>query len=88
MPLADAIRAETRSVAIRVVASRAKPERIGRLAEVLQSSPGICPVQLFIQLDDGAEAILAIGKDLRVEPSDVMLARLEKLFGEKVAELR
>ncbi len=88
VPLADAIRAETRSVAIRVSASRAKPEQIGRLAEVLRSSPGICPVQLFIQLDDGAEAVLAVGKDLRVEPSDGMLARLEKLFGEKVAELR
>jgi DNA polymerase-3 subunit alpha len=45
-------------------------------------------VQLVIQLDDGSEAVLALGKDLRVEPSDRMLARLEKLFGEKVAELR
>jgi DNA polymerase-3 subunit alpha len=88
VPLADAIRAETKSVAIRVFASRAKPEQLGRLAEVLRQSPGICPVQLFIQLDDGAEAVLAVGKDFRVEPTDVMLARLEKLFGEKVAELR
>ncbi|HVY47367.1 MAG TPA: OB-fold nucleic acid binding domain-containing protein, partial [Minicystis sp.] len=86
--LADAVRAETRSVAIRVAASRAKPEHMGKLAEVLRASPGVCPVQLFITLDDGAEAVLAVGKDLRVEPSDAMLARLEKLFGQKVAELR
>jgi DNA polymerase-3 subunit alpha len=42
----------------------------------------------LIQLDDGAEAVLALGRDLTVTPSDEMLARLEKLFGEKVAELR
>jgi DNA polymerase-3 subunit alpha len=86
--LSDAIRAETRSVAIRVNARRIKREHFDKLNEVLRASPGGCPVQLVIQLDDGAEAVLALGKDLRVEPNDGMLARLEKLFGEKVAELR
>ena len=88
VPLADAIRAETKSVAIRVNARNTKREHIDRLAEVLRANPGGCPVQLVILLDDGAEAVLAVSKDLRVEPSDGMLARLEKLFGEKVAELR
>jgi DNA polymerase-3 subunit alpha len=89
-PLAEAIMRETRSVSIRVSAKRAKREHISQLGDVLRasSSPGGCPVQLVIQLDDGSEAVLALGKDLRVEPSDRMLARLEKLFGEKVAELR
>ena len=45
-------------------------------------------MQLVIQTEDGSEAVLALGKDLRVEPNDGMLAKLEKLFGEKVAELR
>jgi DNA polymerase-3 subunit alpha len=44
-------------------------------------------VQLFIRFEDGNEAVLALPR-YRVEPSDGMLARLEKLFGEKVAELR
>ncbi|MCK6590489.1 MAG: DNA polymerase III subunit alpha, partial [Polyangiaceae bacterium] len=89
-PLAEAIMRETRSVSIRVNARRAKREHISQLKDVLQASasPAGCPVQLVIQLDDGSEAVLALGKDLRVEPSDRMLARLEKLFGEKVAELR
>jgi DNA polymerase-3 subunit alpha len=89
-PLAEAIMRETRSVSIRVNAKRAKREHISQLGDVLRASasPGGCPVQLVIQLDDGSEAVLALGKDLRVEPSDRMLARLEKLFGEKVAELR
>jgi len=88
VPLADAIRAETRSVAIRLSARATTRAHLVRLAEVLRGSPGACPVQLVLALDDGAEATLAISKDLRVEPSDAMLGRLEKLFGEKVAELR
>ncbi|MDC3957919.1 DNA polymerase III subunit alpha [Polyangium jinanense] len=86
--LADAIRAETKSVRIRVQARKATRDHIGKLRDVLASSRGVCPVHLLIQLDDGAEAVLALGRDLTVTPSDEMLARLEKLFGEKVAELR
>jgi DNA polymerase-3 subunit alpha len=88
VPLADAIRAETRHVTIRVSEQRDKREHIDRLREVLRQSPGACSVQLVVQLKDGSEAVLSLGKDFRVEPSDSMLARLEKLFGEKVAELR
>jgi DNA polymerase-3 subunit alpha len=86
--LADAIRAETKHVSIRVSEQRAGREHIDRLRDVLRQSPGACSVQLVIQLKDGSEAHLAISREYRVEPSDGMLARLEKLFGEKVAELR
>jgi DNA polymerase-3 subunit alpha len=54
---------------------------------VLDESPGVCPVQLTIQLDDGAEALFSL-PSLKVEPSDLVLSRLEKLFGERVVELR
>ncbi|WP_437282654.1 DNA polymerase III subunit alpha [Sorangium sp. So ce375] len=87
-PLADAILAQTRSVAITLKSRSARREHIDRLGALLRASPGVCPVQLVIQLDDGAEAVLSLGRDLRVEPNDAMLGRLEKLFGEKVAELR
>ncbi len=86
--LADAIRSETKNVRIKLNARKVTRDHIGRLRGVLQSSPGGCPVQLLIQLDDGAEAVLALGRDLNVSPTDMMLASLEKLFGEKVAELR
>jgi DNA polymerase III subunit alpha len=87
VPLADAIRAETKHVAIHVTEKKAGREQMGRLARVLQESPGACPVQLFIRFEDGNEAVFSLPR-YRVEPSDGMLARLEKLFGEKVAELR
>jgi DNA polymerase III subunit alpha len=88
VPLADAIRAETRHVTIRVNEQRDRPEHIDRLRDLLRQSPGACTVQLVVQLRDGSEAVLSLGKEYRVEPNDGMLARLEKLFGEKVAELR
>ena len=53
-----------------------------------QRSPGSCPVSVVIELGDGAEAVLALGTSLKVTPSDAMLAGLERLFGENVAELR
>jgi DNA polymerase-3 subunit alpha len=91
VPLADAIRSETRGVLLRLRTSRAKPDQMRRLADLLRASPGSCPVQVVIAVEDtkpAGEAILQLGRDLAVEPSDQMLGDLERLFGEKVAELR
>jgi DNA polymerase-3 subunit alpha len=88
VPLSDAIRAETRSVVIRLKESTTRPEQLEELGKVLRSSPGGCPVQLVIETEEGAEAVLALGRTMAVEPSDAMLASLERLFGTKVAELR
>jgi DNA polymerase-3 subunit alpha len=85
--LVDVIKQDTKSIAIRLHERKAKPDQLGKLGDVLRGSPGGCPVQIVIQLESGSEAILSL-KGIRVEPSDGMLARLEKLFGEKVAELR
>ena len=86
--LGDAIRADTRAVAIKIASERARKELLSRLADHLRTCRGGCPVTLTLVLDDGAEVQLALGQDWRVEPSDAMLAGLERLFGEKVAELR
>jgi DNA polymerase-3 subunit alpha len=85
--LSDAIRSQTRSILVKLSAARTGRDQIERLRAVLTESPGSCPVQLTIQLDDGAEALFAL-PSVRVEPSDAMLGRLEKLFGERVVELR
>ncbi len=87
-PLADVIRADTRAVAIRLHADTSRPEDLRELAGVLSASRGECPVTLHITLEDGAEAVLALGKDYRVEVGDPLLGGIEKLFGEQVAELR
>ncbi len=85
--LADAIRAETRGVQIRLRAAEISRRHIERLEQVLRASPGTCPVQLVIQTEDG-DAVLAVSKELRVEPNDALLASLERVFGMNVAELR
>ena len=41
-----------------------------------------------VEVGDGAQAILSLGATLKVSPNDAMLAGLERLFGENVAELR
>jgi DNA polymerase III subunit alpha len=87
-PLADAIQAETRGISIRLAADRTRADHLKGLRDVLSRSPGICPVSLVIELADGAEAVLSLGNTFKVTPSDAMLAGLERLFGENVAELR
>lgn len=86
--LSEAIQARTRRVVIRLGAAAAGREELGRLREVLRGHRGVCPVELRIQTEDGAEAVLALGAELRVAPSDALLAALERLFGGHVAELR
>jgi DNA polymerase III subunit alpha len=84
--LSDVIRSDTRNVTIRLAAEKIRKEQISLLGKVLRNNPGSCPVQLVLELGAEGEAILGL-PELRVEPCDAMLAGLEKLFGEKVAEL-
>ena len=89
--LSDAIRAETRSVAIHLDTRngdlhKVGPQHIKKLAGVLRAAPGGCPVSLTIITEEGATAVMR--SPLRVEPSDAMLSNLERLFGKVVAQLR
>jgi DNA polymerase-3 subunit alpha len=87
-PLSEAVRADTRAIAIRLRADRTRPAELSRLAGVLSSAKGQCPVSLTIRLADGAEAVLALGESWRVEVADSLLSGIERIFGEQVAELR
>ena len=85
--LADAILEKTRSVSIRLEATRTRASELHALRELLDASPGACPVEVVLVLADGSEAVLAL-EDIRVTPNDAMLAGLERVFGDTVAELR
>jgi DNA polymerase-3 subunit alpha len=87
-PLAEAVRTETRGVSIRINASRTDPAQLQALRDVLAASPGNCPVNVVIDIGEGQQAVLALGQSLKVSPTDAMLAGLERLFGQNVAELR
>jgi DNA polymerase-3 subunit alpha len=86
--LSTFIRTETRGVALRIAQERARKDQLHKLAELLKSCRGSCPVTMTLLLEDGAEVQLALGQEFRVEASDPMLAGLERLFGDRVAELR
>ncbi len=86
-PLAAAVLRATRGVTVRLQSERVVRGALGQLRQVLQDCPGTCLVDLLIQLPEGDEVLLAL-EDFRVAPDDQMLARLERLFGDSVAELR
>jgi DNA polymerase-3 subunit alpha len=87
-PLAEAVRADTRSIAIRLRSDRTRPADLDKLARVLSGARGSCPVALYIGFPDGAEAVLTFSETWRVEVGDVLLSGIERVFGEQVAELR
>jgi DNA polymerase-3 subunit alpha len=86
--LAEAIRADTRSVSVRIEAAKVQPNTLRDLAAVFREAKGECPVTLYVRLPDGAEATLALPKEHRVTVGDPLLAGIERLFGEQIAELR
>jgi DNA polymerase-3 subunit alpha len=87
-PLTDAVRADTRSIAIRVRAERTGSADLSSLARVLSAAKGNCPVSLCVSFADGREAVLALGEGWRVDVGDALLSGIERIFGEQVAELR
>jgi DNA polymerase-3 subunit alpha len=85
--LSDSALKSTRAVSIKVEAERTARKDLETLRDLLQSSPGPCPVELVIELSDGAQAVLDLD-GTRVTPSDALLGGLERIFGGTVAELR
>jgi DNA polymerase-3 subunit alpha len=85
--LADAALKATRGVSIRLDAEKTGRRDLLALKDLLEKSPGSCPVELVLLLGDGAEAVLDV-QAARVTPSDALLGGLERVFGAPVAELR
>jgi DNA polymerase-3 subunit alpha len=86
--LSDAVRADTKAIAIRVRAELTGPTDLSSLARVLTSAKGTCPVSLCVSFADGREAVLSLGEGWRVDVGDALLSGIERIFGEQVAELR
>ncbi len=85
--LVQAFRNKTRAVRVRVPVDRVDKKKLIELRRALESHPGTCPV--VVQLVSGTEWRVTLGGGkLTVEPSEAMLSSLERLFGEKICELR
>ncbi len=91
-PLGDALRARTRGVTLRLSPSVLLQAEVARrrlegLKKALVEHPGKCPVNAVLKIPDGGEVVVAIPK-MRIDPTEEFLAKVERIFGEKVAELR
>jgi DNA polymerase III subunit alpha len=87
VPLSDAVRANTRSIRVRLDSKTHGVGRFERLRQLLADNVGGCPVELQINLPEGAAAQLVIDQ-FKVDPNERLLSGLERLFGGCVAELR
>ena len=85
--LSDSALKSTKAVSIKVEAERTARKDLETLRDLLRDSPGSCPVELVIELSDGAQAVLDLD-GTRVTPTDALLGGLERIFGGSVAELR
>ena len=77
----------TRAISIRLDAERTRKSDLETLKKLLAASPGSCPVELVLELKDGAQAVLDL-PGTRVTPDGSLLGSLERTFGGPVAELR
>jgi DNA polymerase-3 subunit alpha len=86
-PLSQALRELTKAVRVRVAVERLDVRKIRALRDVLRAHPGPCPVGLELTSSESWSVSLP-ETGLSVEPSDALMASLERIFGEKVLELR
>jgi DNA polymerase-3 subunit alpha len=86
-PLAQALREKTKTVRVSVTVEKVDTRKLAALREALALFPGPCPVSL--ELKSVERWVVSVAQTgLTVEPSDALLANLERLFGEKIVELR
>ena len=87
-PLAESLRARTKAVRLRLHVDRTDSTKLVGLKKALDDYPGPCPVTLEILSPKERWWISVPQTGLSVEPSEAFLSSLERLFGEKVCELR
>jgi DNA polymerase-3 subunit alpha len=86
-PLTAALRERTRSVRLRVTVEKVDGRKLRALRDAIALHPGPCPVSLELRSTERWTVALP-DTGLLVEPSEALLAQLERIFGEKIVELR
>jgi DNA polymerase-3 subunit alpha len=87
--LLSKVRAEKSSLLdIRLNADTTREEQLPVLEKLLRSHEGPCRVMLRMEIPKRSETILDLGDDYKVAASDELLARIEQIFGARVAVLR
>jgi len=83
------VRAEKSSLLdIKLNADVVSEAQIRALEKVLRSHAGACRAVLRMEIPMRSETVLALGDDYKIAASDELLARIEQIFGGRVAVLR
>jgi DNA polymerase-3 subunit alpha len=87
--LLSSIRAERSSLMeIRLNADLVTDEQMATLQKLLRQFPGPCHTRLRLEIPQRSETVLDLGDEFKVAAADELLAKLEQVFGERVAVLR
>ena len=86
--LSELIARKARGVNVRVQVGSVDRRKLEQLRQCLSSHPGPVPVSLELANTAGRWSAIFEKTGLSVDPSDSLLASLERLFGGKVTELR
>ena len=87
-PLAR-VRAEKSSLLdIKLNADLVSEDQLRALEKVLRMHTGACRAVLRMEIPMRSESILPLGDDYKIAASDDLLARIEQIFGDRVAVLR
>ncbi len=79
--LGDFRKRTTRSVTLHLTSVGFSRDDFGVLRQVLGRHRGLSPVRVKVRIPGTAEAVLRTAKEITVEPSEAMIADVEKLLG-------
>ena len=89
MPLARAREQKTTRFHIMLNADMVAPGQIDDLKGILAAHKGSCATYLHLKIPlQRSETIIPLGEGFSVTPTDDLLFRIERLFGDRVAIFR
>ena len=78
----------TKSILIDLMTAGLEMPSLEKLKRVLSRYPGQAPVYLGFSKPDGNRTIVAVGRDLTVEPHEGLVRDIEKIFGRDIVSFR
>lgn len=85
--LADLRNQKTSQVDIHLNADSVTAEQIEALRTILQAVPGSCAAIVRLRIGQRSETVIPLGQSYQVAPTEELLSRLERVFGDRVATL-
>ena len=87
--LLTSIRAERSTMMdVRLNADLLSGEQLVSLQKLLRQFPGTCRTRLRLEIPQRSETVFDLGEEFNVAASDELLAKLEQVFGDRIAVLR